>query len=505
MSGQIFISYSSKDREFVNKLAEDLELRGIDVWIDQGEIVAGEKTWPQQIVEAIKSCSVFFIILSPNSFSSKEVNRELNLAVSNQKPIIPIYYECEEIPNSMAYQLSVLQQLDFSSGEYEENLQDLLDNLRREGFQIQDLEKEADDVDSRVQAESKEFPNYVKRVPVWGWIIGAFVVIVLLGLFASGIIRGSSQESTPTVEIAEVVILPTDTYIPPTWTDVPPTDTETPDTNTPDPTEIIKEDVVIPEDTPTPEKPTATDIPSPTPIPTLIEDARGVKMVFVPAGEFMMGSNIQEDNAKPAHLVETGEYYIDKYEVTNASYAMCVRDGNCQPPRSMSSGKISNYYTGQEYSNYPVVWVSWHDAIAYCAWRGGRLPTEAEWEKAARGEDRRTYPWGDEIGTACLEANYWERNGCGGPFEVGTTTGESAYRAFDMAGNVWEWVQDEIRPYPGGSAGSVKSSELGNKILRGGSWEDSDSKIKTTFRFNASPDADDDDIGIRCVVDLSSQ
>ena len=141
MDGQIFFSYSRRDGDFVDQLSGDLESRGIDVWIDRGDIFAGDTTWRQQIVEAIKSCSVFFIVLSPNSFGSNNVNRELTLAERHNKTIIPIFYKSAEIPNSMAYQLAGLQQLDFSTGDYDENLLSLLNALTRLGFSIREIRR----------------------------------------------------------------------------------------------------------------------------------------------------------------------------------------------------------------------------------------------------------------------------------------------------------------------------------------------------------------------------
>ena len=284
-----------------------------------------------------------------------------------------------------------------------------------------------------------------------------------------------------------------------------PTDTKIPPTETLEPTEteIIIEEIILPSETSIPDTPTPTEIPSPTPYPAEYKDAFGVNMVFVPAGEFIMGTSSGENNAYPAHPVDVEAYYIDKFEVSNSNFDKCVKEGVCDLPRSLSSEGANakpNYYDG--YGSYPVIWVSWNDAITYCEWRGGRLPTEAEWEKAARGDDARTYPWGEELGTECVEANYWKMVGCGGPRERGTTLGTSPYGAYEMAGNVWEWVQDDILLYPGGRTGSIKSSEIGNKVLRGGSWNDSDKKITTTYRFSAPPTSDENDIGFRCVIDI---
>jgi formylglycine-generating enzyme required for sulfatase activity len=493
MASQVFFSYSRKDSEFVDHLASDLEARGVDAWIDRGDIVAGEAGWRQQIVEAIKACNVFFIVLSPNSNASNNVNRELTLAERNNKVIIPILIKSAEIPDAMAYQLAGLQQLDFSTGTYEDNLGTLLKALERQGFIIQEPKQgSGESVVPLTRKKSPQEKNPLNKIPVWGWIVAAIVLFLVLGFGGYRVFGGggsSEPTATPTTEVA-VVIEPTATEIISTETDTP--------TATPKPTATP---TVEPEDTPVPDTPTPTEIPSPTPLPQLWKDEKGVEMVLIPAGSFIMGSNSFEDNSFPAHTVETGEYYIDKYEVTNASYEKCVQEGACQPPRSSSSKTRAQYYENSDYDYYPVIWVNWDDAIAYCEWRGGRLPTEAEWEKAARGDDGRTYPWGEDVGTECVEANYWEYNGCGDTRAVGTTLGESPYGVFEMAGNVWEWVQDDYNAYPGGKPSSISSSTVGNKVIRGGSWTERDETIKTTYRSSFRPNRDANDIGFRCVLD----
>ncbi|HBY06435.1 MAG TPA: hypothetical protein DEH22_01080 [Chloroflexi bacterium] len=495
----IFFSYSRRDSEFVDRLSSDLESRGIDVWIDRGDIYAGDSTWPQQIVEAIKTCSIFFIVLSPDSFGSVNVNRELNLAQDNHKTIIPIFHRSAKIPDSMAYQLAGLQQLDFSTGNYDNNFQKLLNSLSRLGFTINEPgEATTSKVASRpISPVSKQAQSPLQKVPIWGWAIGGLVLLLILFFGFKGLLGGTKPEVTPTIPVA--LVDATKTEVPTTAADTP-TKTEQPQTATLEPTEAATATEVLPTETLIPDTPTATEIPSPTPYPTLTTDNLGVDMVLVPAGEFIMGNNSAEDNAFPAHSVKTGAYYIDKYEVTNSSYEKCVKDGACEPPRSTSSKTRSTYYGNSDYAFYPVIWVNWEDAVAYCEWRGARLPTEAEWEKAARSDDGRTYPWGEDAATECVRANFWNVNGCGDTRAIGTTIGVSPYGAYEMAGNVWEWVQDDYILYPGGRANSISRSEIGNKVLRGGSWLKSDDFIKTTYRFSAPPKKDAYDVGFRCAV-----
>jgi formylglycine-generating enzyme required for sulfatase activity len=139
----------------------------------------------------------------------------------------------------------------------------------------------------------------------------------------------------------------------------------------------------------------------------------------VSAGDFLMGSNDGLEDEKPVHTVYLDAFYMDKYEVTNTLYATCVSMGVCDPPQDTSSRTRSKYFSDPKFSNYPVIYVDWNDAKTYCEWRGGDLPTEAQWEKATRGTDGRTFPWGEGIG--CDKANYWGEDKNDNPC-IGDTT-----------------------------------------------------------------------------------
>ena len=257
------------------------------------------------------------------------------------------------------------------------------------------------------------------------------------------------------------------------------------------------------------ETPTAS--PTPDTLPTDIIDAKGVTMRLVPAGAFTMGEY-------EFHQISLPDYYMDKYEVTNTLYKACVEAGHCGLPRNTSR------YDDEKYTNHPVVYVNWGQAQTYCEWRGARLPTEAEWEKAARGTDARTYPWGkgidcqkanfsgcvngiDLVGVPCHKSTHF---GCvGGTKPVGSyPQGVSPYGLHDMAGNVWELVADwydhtyyETLPENAFDPQGPESGEF--RATRGGAFDASDGLTGSGSRMWGPPDQFFFNVGFRCA--LSSQ
>ena len=266
---------------------------------------------------------------------------------------------------------------------------------------------------------------------------------------------------------------------------------------------------------------------------TQIRPADGMVMVYVPGGEFRMGSDDEEvDGAvelcnaydddcprgdfadgQPAHTVVLNSLWIDRTEVTNGQYRQCVEAGACDPPELTSSYTRDTYYGDSAYDDYPVIYVSWRQAETYCEWAGARLPTEAEWEYAARGPEGRQFPWGDTFDGTKL--NYCDAN-CyrdradamidddyADTAPVGSfADGASWCGTWDMAGNVWEWVADWYAPWYYGSSPLENPTGPPSgryRAVRGGAWLNAPHQVRCDFRFMGPPDETSRSVGFRCV------
>lgn len=274
---------------------------------------------------------------------------------------------------------------------------------------------------------------------------------------------------------------------------------------------------------------TASSKPPTEPRPDLgqtwVRPADGMVAVYVPGGSFPMGSSgdqvsvalslcaqFPDDYGKcaqetfegevPQHVVTLDSYWIDRTEVSNAQYQRCVDAGLCNASRLATDPSFNQ-------ADFPVAGVPWQDAAAYCAWAGARLPTEAEWEYAARGPDGSSFPWGGDFD--CSGGNFWDRDtACddgfpSGPAPVGSfPDGASWCGALDMAGNAWEWVADRFAQYPNEEQVNPTGPAAGDQhILRGGSWGYGPAFVRSAYRYPVPGSADYQGVGFRCVVEAS--
>ncbi len=240
-------------------------------------------------------------------------------------------------------------------------------------------------------------------------------------------------------------------------------------------------------------------------IPHTIANPPG--MSFVPGGAFQMGSTRGPD-VGPIHTVTLDAFWMDTAEVTVLGYGTCVAAGACTTPHSDGGVSVCNWEAAGA-GNDPITCVDWNQAASYCAWAGKRLPTEAEWEKAARGTDARTYPWGEATPTcayAVFDVN-GASDGCGtgSTWPVGAKpAGDSPYGLHDMAGNAEEWVADwysatyySVSP-PANPTGPSSGSD---KVLRGGNWYLDAAYLDTTYRYHLAPSSWLPSTGFRCASD----
>jgi formylglycine-generating enzyme required for sulfatase activity len=320
-------------------------------------------------------------------------------------------------------------------------------------------------------------------LPTWFWPAagGVAVLLVIVVVIVAALGGGESGKATPTDAPRPTVAL----------------------TEEPEPTVPVTKD-------PSAEQPPAVaDAGDPWTRPP-----DSMTMLYVPAGEFTMGSADNDSDAdsdeKPQRTVTLDAFWIDKTEVTNAQFRKCVEAGACQAPTTCAQGDPT--YDDGSKADHPVVCVDWNQAKAYCEWTGARLPTEAEWEKAARGTDGRIYPWGNTFDGS--KVNFCDRNcefdhkdtdvddGYARTAPVGSyPAGASPYGALDMAGNIWEWVADwyDGSYYVDSTINNPKGPDSGDyRVLRGGSWYNGWHAVRAADRSHYGPTLRHYSVGFRC-------
>ncbi len=495
----VFVSYSHADQGWVrNELFPRLEQAGIS-YIDQLQFELGR---PQlfEIERAIKHSHRTLLVLSPDylasnwrQFDAILLNR-YGLNTGEWRAIPAVIQQCQ-LPS----RLGALTCVDLQdSGE--ETWQRLICALSLDGDMA--------DVDCLAEEPSLgEKVSQMLRDPVWQGIVGVFgivacvVAVLTIPPVQQAIWPAATSTLTPIIEPSPIRV--PISYTTPETPTAAATATPT-STLTPSPTVTL---------TPTP-PPTVTRTPAPTPTVTPTPS----DMVRVPGGEFLMGSLEDyngfpgldrdpepEPDEFPQRSVVLATFWIDRTEITNGAYRACVDAGVCPA----QAGADPDYRNNPAFDNYPAVFIAWDDAKTYCRWAGKRLPTEAEWEKAARGEDGRIWPWGnalkDNLTAPVRRANVGDSD-TQGPTQVGTyLNGASPYGTLDMSGNVWEWVNDwysptyyQDRPDPDTSPpGPSEDESDGRKVIRGGSFDTAGIDARTADR-NAVLPGPYQNIGFRC-------
>ena len=526
---QVFISHAHQDANFAHRLAKDLQGRGWQVWIAPDSIRPGEK-WGEAIDRGLGESGIFIAVLSPAAVQSRWVKNETYVAIELESKghlrFVPLDVEHCDVPGLW----SVYQRVSFLGG-YADGLKALLADLEQTGRlpseklaaspeppQAAGAANAFGKIDqqisglARVQATEGRTPSQgptvlsayllrMKRNPLPFLLGGAGVVALAVVLVIMAVSSGKGQATPTPLAVLRPTLTPATTF------------------------SLLAQPTNVPASATPMARPAAT----PSIGSTLISEKDGMVMVYVPAGEFLMGSADSDAQAqgdeKPQHQVYLDAFWIDKTEATNAMFAHFVAATGYKT----DAEKIGQGWTltGSQWGNvkgadwqhphgpdtnisgldnHPAEMVSWNDAQAYCQWAGRRLPTEAQWEKAARGTDGRVYPWGNQTATCDYAVMSEEKHGCGqeaaGP--VGSRPkGASLYGALDMAGNVEEWVADW---YDTGYYASLPStnpqgpSSGQERIVRGGAWSSDLTDVRVARLDRATPESRVLGFGFRCAV-----
>ena len=505
---RLFLCHSSRDSSIARALYHQLDAEGwMDVWFIEARLRPSQN-WGSEIIKGVESADVVIALLSKNSLLKEETDypgwifvfdalreRQLKefliIPLKLDDSIVPINLPTEQpidyFPKNQ--RALIYQKLLASLKAYAQQLGISLDRrihplVLEKGMQwTPSLWKELDTETFEEEVSSKPHNPRIIRArqrlsKIFSIInklfIGAAAIVILLVISVCGLTLNYLVNGTNTNSVTAPIISRALTLVP-----------------LPTPTLGIGSVRISPKD--------------------------GMRMVYVPEGDFRMGSNDHQDDEKPVHNVYLDGFWIDQYEVTNGMYGKCVEAKVCGlpfPPDLLwqfsfpaeefllygpgDSKFLDQLATDQEFFSQPVTNVPWDFANAYCHWVDRRLPTEAEWEKAARGVDRRTYPWGETVD--CTKANLFSC--AGNPSRVGSfEEGKSPYGAYDMAGNALEWVADWYgRSY---YQESPDENPLGPdtglyRVYRGGSWGSEEAASRTTNRPGYVANLPLDYIGFRC-------
>ena len=522
---KVFLCHASADKPAVLDLYKRLVADGVDAWLDAESLIAGQK-WEVEIPKAIRDSDVVIVCLSEKSINKEGyVQREIKFAldIADEKPegmifIIPAKLEECKVPD----RLSTYHWVELIE---EEGYRRLMRALRMRADKIDvtlqvpnswlqsHLEEPAQKIalDSKLlQTQVREFvrlinSRFLKK-------ISPRIIIAILASLTFVIVAALKPEffsqppifSTPSAT----------TIIPPslTFNHTLPAKTFTP-SKTPTKTATLEVmQTFTPSITITQKSASAT-----LSFPVEITDAKGVQMVYVPSGSFTMGYG-GVVNQGPTRKVFLSSFYIDKYEVSEKMYAQCVQDEACEIPNAGVWRTIDQYIDAKVNDNFPVVHVNWEMAGKYCEWREARLPTEAEWEKAARGSGNSLFPWGSvyngNVANLCdkncesVSSNSDFNDGYGWLAPVDAfSRGASSYGVYNMVGNVNEWVGDLYSTYyirdqltnPKGPTATTSNSH----VIRGGAYNSDEWPLPVSISRWLSSNGGKD-IGFRCAYDLKS-
>jgi formylglycine-generating enzyme required for sulfatase activity len=453
----VFLSYSRRDGSAMRQVQETLRASGLSVWTDEG-LEPGTQNWQDAIAEAVRQADAMVVLLSPNSSQSKWVKNEIGFAETLNKQIFPVLI-AGDAATAVPISLINAQWVDGRQNLHEAVVKGLLPSLLPHVVPAETEQVPPPTTESRAAAGSAAMPSgTVPKGEIDGgaqsrklivWILGA-VLVGALGLFAIERLLFLTQPTVlppaamdPTPSQAEATQTPALTVMP-TEVEAAIAATQAPVTPVLPTTLPTKTSTLASTSTPT-SAPTATWTPIPVAGSIRLNAKDDAEYVYIPAGEFKMGSDPSTDSVattdeQPQDTLTLPGFWIMRTEVTNGLYKRCVEEGSCTEPNNTR-------WNDAGYADHPVTDVTWHQANVYAAWAGGRLPTEAEWEKACRGTGGRIYPWGDSAPTAEL-ANYGNSVGDTMPVGKYSPQGDSAYGLIDMAGNVWEWTSSQYQSYP---------------------------------------------------------
>ncbi len=538
---QIFISHASEDARLAHRLARDLQQQGWQTWIAPDSIQPGEK-WVAAINRGLAESGVFVLLLSQHAVQSRWVKSETDIAVQweheGKMRFIPLQTSSVPVagipPLWQAYQFIPL------AGRYQDGLAQLLAELEQRPYAPPPPSAPVPSLSAELKQRTYT-PSPLPQTPAPSWqarlqsiptvVWGGLGLVLLVVIFWAWLGGGEDGPDEPTregqaTEAATQMIAAADT-ITPTPTRQP-TMTPTPATNNP---------------------------PSIPPANASLHDTwtrptDGMTMLYVPGGTFMMGSSEAEidsafelceqyrgegecqrswfDDETPAHEVQVGDFWLDQHEVTNSQFVLFLNEEGNQEEGGVtwledgSSAALIEEVDGifqpkAGFEARPVIELSWYGANAYCQWIGGRLPTEAEWEYAARGSDGRIFPWGNEFDGTQL--NYCDSNcefdhkdeavddGYARTAPVVSYDSQSWVGAYDLAGNVWEWTADWYDSDYYDDSPTVNPTgpiDGSNKVLRGGSWDGSPFNVRGANRDRNTPVFRNFFVGFRCAVSPGS-